>query len=87
MKIRMKRLKMIFWTDENGRITPIRFLMRQDDTSVIKVGSIRVMERKEEKLAGNRMLIFVCQSVVAGQQKVFELKYEIATCRWFLYKM
>jgi hypothetical protein len=45
------------------------------------------MERKEEKLAGNRMLIFLCQSVVAGQEKVFELKYEIATCRWFLYKM
>ena len=87
MKILMRKVKMIFWTDENGRITPIRFLMRQEDESVVKVGSIRIVERKEEKLAGNRMLIFVCQSVIGGVERVFELKYEMTTCRWFLYKM
>ncbi|MCO1604701.1 hypothetical protein [Desulfosporosinus nitroreducens] len=43
---------------------------------VIKVQQI--IYTTEEKIAGNRMLIFRCQSEVDGIMKVFELKYDLA---------
>jgi len=33
------------------------------------------------------MLIFTCQSVINGLEKRYEIKYELSTCKWFLYKM
>lgn len=41
----------------------------------------------EEKLAGNRTKIYECQSNVGGAMRRFELKYEMSTCKWFLFKM
>ncbi|MDP4093408.1 MAG: hypothetical protein Q8920_08610 [Bacillota bacterium] len=87
MKVYMKPVKMVAWFTENGVPTPVRFQMKEDDKEflTIKVGNIS--ERKEEKLAGNRMLIYRCQSEIEGTEKVYELKYEIGTCKWYLYKI
>jgi hypothetical protein len=78
----MKPIEMIAWFTKNGVPTPIR--LRLED-NVIRVG--RVISRSEEKLAGNRMLIYSCQSEIGGELRSFELKYELQTCRWFLFKM
>lgn len=36
---------------------------------------------------GNRMKIYSCQSEIAGKIRRYELKFELKTCKWFLYKM
>ena len=82
MKILMKPIEMIAWFTKDGIPNPIR--LRIDDM-VIRVG--QVTSRSEEKLAGNRMIIYRCQSEINGELKAFELKYELQTCRWFLFKM
>ena len=41
----------------------------------------------KEKLAGNNILAFKCQSVINGDDKLFEIKYELGTCRWILFKI
>jgi hypothetical protein len=41
----------------------------------------------EEKLAGNKMLIFRCQSEIERELKPYEIKYELGTCKWYLWKM
>lgn len=41
----------------------------------------------EEKFAGNRMLCFRCQSEIKEELRPFEIKFELGTCKWFLYKM
>jgi hypothetical protein len=82
MKVLMKPIEMIAWFDLQGVLKPIRFRL---DGEVIKVAQI--CHITEEKLAGNRMKIYCCQSEVNGQFRTYELKYELNTCKWFLFKM
>lgn len=41
----------------------------------------------EEKLVGNKMMCFRCQSEIDGELKSFEIKFEKNTCKRFLFKM
>lgn len=82
MKILMKPIEMIAWFSLEGVPNPVRYKL---DDKVIKIE--QVTSKSEEKLAGNRMIIFRCQSEMNGELRPFELKYELQTCRWFLFKM
>jgi hypothetical protein len=87
MKILAKDVDMVCWFEKTGRPHPVRFKISNEDESetVIKIDKIFTIEK--EKLAGNEMLLFKCQSVINNQQKLFELKYELRTCKWILWKM
>lgn len=87
MKVYAKPIKMIFYSDEKGVFTPVKFQMMDENKELITISIGQIIERGEEKLAGNRMLIFKCQSVIDDMEKVYELKYEIASMRWLLWKM
>jgi len=87
MKVFMKPIEMIAWFTLDGCPRPIRFRMLQPDHSSLVVKVDRIVDQKEEKLAGNRMMVFICQSIIEGVQRIYELKYEISTCKWFLYKL
>ncbi|OPX46435.1 hypothetical protein CLHUN_02510 [Ruminiclostridium hungatei] len=78
---------MIAWFTTAGKPNPVKFKFASDgdDCIIIRVGRIITVE--EEKIAGNRMYLYKCQSVVDNTEKIYELKYEIASCKWFLYKM
>ena len=79
MKVLNEHIDMIaVFHKEKGRITPFKF--KYNDTPV-KVQ--KVLNVYEEKLAGNRRLVFVC---LHNDKDVYELKYEIDTYRWFLFK-
>jgi len=83
----MKTVKMLSVTEENGMQTPLKFQLKNEDGGRITVKVDNVIFRNEEKLAGNKMLVYRCQSQINGVLKVFELKYEVSTCKWYLYKM
>lgn len=87
MKVYMKKIKMIAWFAEDGIMTPMKFQMEADDKQYVTIKVDTVSERSEEKLAGNRMFIYRCQSLVDGILKQYELKFEINHCQWYLYKM
>ncbi|WP_348982963.1 hypothetical protein [Desulfosporosinus sp. FKA] len=82
MKVIMAPIEMIAWFDIPGTPRPIRF---RHDGNVVKVELIKRIS--EEKIAGNRMKVYECQSEVHGLMKHFQLKYEVNTCKWFLYKI
>jgi len=82
MKIVMKPIEMIAWFNKDGVLTPVRYKI---EDNVIKVD--QVTSKSEEKLAGSRMIIYRCQSEINGVLRLFELKYELQTCKWFLYKI
>ncbi|MCQ4925047.1 hypothetical protein NE686_18240 [Tissierella carlieri] len=86
MKVMMKPIEMIAWFKDEYPI-PLRYkITSEDDTNtVIKVD--KILFKEEEKYAGNRMILYRCQSNINNIQRVFELKYEINTCKWFLYKI
>lgn len=41
----------------------------------------QVLDISEEKLAGNRMKIYSCQSEIDGELKRYDLKFELQTCK------
>lgn len=82
MKVIMKPIELVAKFDLAGNPQPVRFLY---DNKVIDVE--QVLEVTREKLAGNRMLIFSCQSEIDGELTRYDLKYELQTYKWFLYKM
>ncbi|WP_088186367.1 hypothetical protein [Desulfosporosinus sp. FKA] len=87
MKILMRPIEMLAWFTKEGVINPIRYRITSEQSESVVVKVDKVILRTEEKLAGNKMIIFRCQSVINGLQKVYGVKYEISTCKWFLFKM
>ena len=87
MKVLMKPIKMIAWFNEDGAPTPVRFQVKNRKEEPVTIRIDRINGKKEEKLAGNRMLVFTCQSVINDAERLYELKYELNSCRWFLFKM
>jgi len=87
MKIVAKMVEMIAWFKTDGDIRPLKFRMcdEHSHTKVIKVDQIIATEK--EKYAGKNMYLFKCQSEIEGELKRFEIKYEVETCKWVLYKI
>lgn len=82
----MQPIEMIVSFNIEGALTPIRYRISDGgENIVVKVDS--VLTRTEEKVAGIRSMIFRCRSTINRVQKVFELKYEVERCKWFLYRM
>lgn len=87
MKILAKYVDMLSWGDKNGNLHPIRFRYSAEDEENVVIKVAKVIQVTNEKLAGNNMLVFRCQSIIGGINKVFELKYELSTCKWILFKL
>ncbi len=87
MKVLMKPIEMIAWFTKDNYPIPLRYRLAAEDSTnaVIKVN--KILFREEEKLAGNRMVLYRCETTINQIQTLFELKYEISTCKWYLYKM
>ena len=82
MKILMTRITVLAHFDTNGIPHPLRFKLADKEIKIEQVISV-----SEEKLAGNKMMIFRCQSEIGGELRPFEIKFELGTCKWFLWKM
>jgi hypothetical protein len=77
----------ISYTDNKGDIRPLRFRLQVEEEpwKVVKID--RVLVKETEKLAGNIMLVYKCQSIIENVERLFEIKYELKSCRWILYKI
>ncbi len=86
MKVVAKKVEMIAYFEEDGKIKPIRFRLKEDDGyKVIKINKIITIEM--EKLCGNKMWVYTCSAVINNMEKIFEIKYDIEGCSWMLYKI
>lgn len=85
MKVYAKPIEMVAWFDKDG-IHPVRFRIEGKDGSVV-VKIDKVIKKDLEKLAGNPMLVFTCESEINGQLRPYEIKYEIGTMKWMLFKI
>ena len=86
MKVVSKSIDMIAWFQENGKIRPLKFKLEESgNCEIIKVD--QVINAQTEKFAGNVMQVFDCQSEIDGELRRYQLKYEIETTRWILFKI
>ena len=65
MKILAKPIEMIAWFTTDGSPRPVRFKIKNADESEAVIKVDKVLSKDLEKLAGNNMLLFRCQSLIA----------------------
>ena len=82
MKTQMTPIEVLAHFDNDGILHPIRFKLADKEAKIEHVVSVT-----EEKQAGNKMMIFRCQSEINGELRPFEIKFELGTCKWYLWKM
>lgn len=87
MKVVAKPIDMIAWFTKQGIPTPIRFRIEKEDKEFMVIKVDKIMHRNTEKLAGNPMIVYTCQSLIEGIERLYEIKYEISTCKWTLFKI
>lgn len=78
MKILNEPIKVMAIFNTDGKIEPVKFRL---DDKVIKIE--KIMKTYEEKVVGNNRLVFVC---IHNGKDVFELKYELDSKTWYLFK-
>lgn len=80
MKILSTPITVLAHFESDGTPHPIRFKLADKEIRIEQVISVT-----EEKLASIRMMTFRCQSEIDGELKPFEIKFELMTCKWFLW--
>lgn len=87
MKVLAKPIEVISYTNGNGELRPLRLRIQLEDKTLKVIKVDKVITKDIEKLAGNNMIVFKCQSLIDNMEILFEIKYELNTCRWILFKM
>jgi hypothetical protein len=87
MKVLRKPIEAIVFFDLEGNPVPVRFRYLDDRSELITVKVDRVIKKELDKFASNRMLKFTCQTRIGNLVKPFELRFEIDTSRWYIYKI
>ena len=82
MKILSTPIEVLAHFENDGTPHPTRFKLSDKELKIEQVVSV-----VEEKIAGNKMLCFRSQSEIGGGLRLFEIKSEVGTCKWFLWKM
>lgn len=87
MKVIAQPIEVISYTDNKGNIRPLRFRVQGEGEPLRVIKIDKIILKEMEKLAGNPMLIFKCQSLINNMIRPFEIKYDLKTCKWMLYKI
>ncbi len=86
MKVINQEVELLCLFDE-GVPSPIRLRLTNEEGQKQVVKIDKVIQRDFEKLAGNRMYVYTCQCEINDVLRTITLKYELDTCKWFIYKM
>lgn len=86
MKVLMKPIEMIALFNEDQYPTPLRYRVETKSSEKVVISISKIIFREEEKIAGNRMILYRCQSVI-NREMIYELKYDIGACKWYIFKM
>ncbi len=87
MKVIAQPIEVVSYTDSKGNIKPLRLRLQKKDETLKVIRVDKVIIKETEKLAGNTMFVFKCQSLINNVMEIFEIKYDLKTCKWMLYKI
>ena len=87
MKVLALPIEMLSYTDNKGDINPIRFRLQLDKEPMQVIKIDKVVVKGVKNFAGNNTILYTCQSLIDDATELFEIRYEIATCKWILYEI
>lgn len=86
MKVLALPIEVVSYTDYKGSIKPIKFRMQINDGPMKVINIDSIIWKNTEKFGGNIMIIYKCQSLIDNVLSQFQIKYDLNTCKWMLYK-
>ena len=87
MKIVAKPIDVLATFCGNRKPVPYKFKFYRESGERVAVSVDRICCVEESRLAGIDSLMYTCQSVFDGEEKIYQLKYIIGQYRWELYKI
>ncbi len=78
MKLLNQPIKVMVIFNTDGKIDPVKFRI---DDKVVRIE--KILKTYEEKTAGNKRIVFVCQH---NNCDIYEIKYELDSKMWYLFK-
>jgi len=80
-------IEMIFWSDTEGNVKPLKFRAEDAEQMLETAKIISSVLIDENRIAGNRMRVFRCSVLFDNFIKECDIRYEVDSCRWFLYEI
>lgn len=87
MEVLLKPVEVVASFTPEGRISPIRFRVITEETGYETIYISTISRRRRERTGKSFIDIYTCTGQVMGKEKLLELKHEIATGEWSLYRM
>lgn len=86
MKVVARPIEVISWFTEDGIPRPLKMRIKNENRwDIVKIDEI--VDKRVERLAGNEMYVFTCNSSINGFDKQYDIKFELETCKWLLFKV
>ena len=76
-----------FWVKSPEIPDPYKFRYKDEAGNSYDVKVERIYHIKDHRFGGKRTFIYRCVSTIAGEERMYELKYMLDECKWLLYKM
>lgn len=70
-----------------GNFTPLKFRFEDNAHNLITINISDILSTRERKFNGVHDLIYTCQSNTSEVTQLFELKYNVNTHKWFMFRM
>ncbi len=86
MPARNLPIQVLSCCDTCGNLQPLRFRFEDREHSVHTVPSPRSSTGVRSNTSGWRRSSFLCKARLDGREKLYELRYTVATHRWTLAK-
>ncbi len=87
MKTIAKPIEMISWTEENGHVHPLKFKIANHDGEKQTYQIQRIYTTELDRIAGNKVYRFNCEIAINALVKLCEIRYELDSCKWVLFKI
>ncbi|MCT4687917.1 MULTISPECIES: hypothetical protein [Vallitalea] len=87
MKTIVKPIEMKSVTDVNGTIRPLRFRITDQEERLHTVNVLSIYSVEQSRIAGEKKRIYTCEIQIRDKVRICELRYNLDTTTWELYKV
>ena len=79
-------VEMIAVCSPEGRLSPARFRLRDDEGELVTVRIRRIHDTEVIPYMGVETFRYRCSAVICGRERAFELRYSVRDHRWVLWR-
>lgn len=87
MEVLLIPIEVVATFTPDGRVTPVRFRVILNEFGYDTITVNQITRRKRQRFGKTLIDLYTCSGTVQGMERNFELKYDIQSGEWSLYRM